>query len=355
MSRPESGVHRGIGSTVARVERSPPMKDQGISRIAICVNPMAGRDVRRLAARASMVTHEAKMDCVARIAAGADAMGVGEILIVREPFRIAERALEWMSLNAKVRLLEIELNHDMADTERAISAFCSHGVDHVVALGGDGTHRAVVKTAPDIYLIPLSTGTNNVFPLTAEATIAGEVAALGAKGLLPKAQLCRRAKVAKLEIDSRVRDIGLIDIVRIEDDFVGNYRPFDTAKLREMVLTRAEPDAIGMSPIGGLMDPVGADDDCGLYVRFGAGHKRRVPVSPGYFRDVHISETSRLPLEQNCVFISSGLIAIDGDRLHRIEAGERVSVVLSRDGPYVYDIEASMQYAAKQGLCSYEM
>ena len=334
-----------------RVERKPSMRGQRNSRIAICVNPMAGRDVRRLAARASMVTHEAKMDCVARVAAGADAMGVDEIFIVREPFRIAERALEWMSLNANVTLLDIELTHDMADTERAVSAFRSHGVDHIVALGGDGTHRVIVKTAPDIYLIPLSTGTNNVFPLTIEATIAGEVAALGAMRLLPEARLCPRAKVAKLAIDTRVRDIGLIDVVRIENDFVGNYRPFDPAKLREMVLTRAEPDAIGMSPIGGLVDPVGADDDCGLYVRLGEGHSRRVPISPGYFRDVHISETGRLLLGHRRTFDSVGLIAIDGDRLHRIEPGEHVSVEVNRDGPRVYDVAASMRFAVEQGFC----
>ena len=300
-----------------------------------------------------MVTHEAKMDCVARIAAGADAMGVDEILIVREPFRIAERALKWMSLNANVTLLDIELSHNMADTERAISAFCSHGVDHIVALGGDGTHRVIVKTAPDIYLIPLSTGTNNVFPLTVEATIAGEVAALGAKGFLTEAGLCPRAKVAKLVIGTRVSDIGLIDVVRIENDFVGNYRPFDPTNLREMVLTRAEPDAIGMSPIGGLMDPVGADDDWGLYVRFGAGYSRRVPVSPGYFRDVHISETRRVRFGQESTFDSTGLIAIDGDRLHRIEPGEHVSVEVNRNGPHVYDVAASMRFAAEQGLCSH--
>lgn len=312
---------------------------------------MAGRDVRRLAARASTVTHEAKMDCVARIAAGADAMGIDEIFIVREPFRIAERALEWMSLSANVTLLDIELTHDLSDTARAIEAFRGRGVNHVVALGGDGTHRVIVKTAPDIFLVPLSTGTNNVFPLTVEATIAGEVAALGAKGLLPRDLLCRRAKVAKLSIDAHVRDIGLIDVVRMEDDFVGNYRPFDPLKLREMVLTRAEPDAIGMSPIGGLMEPVSANDECGLYVKFGEGHRRRVPVSPGYFRDVHISNTRKLPFGCRCELESNGLIAIDGDRLHRIESGQRVSVEINRDGLHVYDVSASMRFAAINGLC----
>ena len=46
---------------------------------ALCVNPMSGRDVRRLAARATNMTHEAKRDIVARVAAGADAVGVEDI------------------------------------------------------------------------------------------------------------------------------------------------------------------------------------------------------------------------------------------------------------------------------------
>ncbi len=50
-------------------------------RLAICVNPMSGRDVRRLAARATNMTHEAKRDIVARVAAGADAVGVTDIYI----------------------------------------------------------------------------------------------------------------------------------------------------------------------------------------------------------------------------------------------------------------------------------
>ena len=48
-------------------------------KLALCVNPMSGRDVRRLAARAANMTHEAKRDIVARVAAGADAVGVTDI------------------------------------------------------------------------------------------------------------------------------------------------------------------------------------------------------------------------------------------------------------------------------------
>ena len=63
-----------------------------MSKIGLCVNPMSGRDVRRLAARATNMTHEAKRDIVARIAAGADSVGVTDIFVMREPFRIASLA-----------------------------------------------------------------------------------------------------------------------------------------------------------------------------------------------------------------------------------------------------------------------
>ena len=83
-----------------------------MSKIGLCVNPMSGRDVRRLAARASNMTHEAKRDIVARIAAGADSAGVSDIYVMREPFRIAQLALEHMQLDAAVHVLDIPIKND---------------------------------------------------------------------------------------------------------------------------------------------------------------------------------------------------------------------------------------------------
>ena len=77
------------------------------AQLAILANPMSGRDVRRLAARASNMTHEAKRDIVARVAAGADAMGVEKILVMKEAFRIASMALEHMPLKASVELIDV--------------------------------------------------------------------------------------------------------------------------------------------------------------------------------------------------------------------------------------------------------
>ena len=45
---------------------SAPVPSRSMSaKVGLCVNPMSGRDVRRLAARASNMTHEAKRDIVA--------------------------------------------------------------------------------------------------------------------------------------------------------------------------------------------------------------------------------------------------------------------------------------------------
>ena len=109
-------------------------------KLALCVNPMSGRDVRRLAARATNMTHEAKRDIVARVAAGADAVGVKDIYIAREPFRIAEGALELMKLQAKVHIVDIPLTNTAKDTVQAMGRFKSAGCHTVVSLGCDGTN-----------------------------------------------------------------------------------------------------------------------------------------------------------------------------------------------------------------------
>ena len=45
--------------------------------------------------------------------------------------------------------------------------------DCVLVLGGDGTNRLVAKKINKIPLVPISTGTNNAFPLMIDPTIAG--------------------------------------------------------------------------------------------------------------------------------------------------------------------------------------
>ena len=299
------------------------------------------------------MTFEAKRDAVARIAAGADAMGVDAIHVVEDPFRLATVALQWMPLKAQVHALKAPVSHGAADTEAAIAGFAKHGVDTIVSLGGDGTHRDIARQQRDLTLVALSTGTNNVFPALAEPTVAGMVATLAAKGLLPP-ELMPRCKLLHVALANGQRDLAVVDAAFLADDFIGNMRPFDATKLRQLLLTRAEPDAIGTSPIGGYLDVVEDADDCGLLVRMGpqreSSQALNVPLSPGFFGQVSVAATERLPFDVPAIFRGRGVLALDGDRKHRLDDEHPARVTVRRDGPRVLNIAQAMRYAAVNGL-----
>lgn len=333
------------------------------SKLALCVNPMSGRDVRRLAARATNMTHEAKRDIVARVAAGADAVGVTDIYIAAEPFRIASLALSHMNLRANVHLLKLPIRNDASDTETNVAAFLEAGCTSMVSLGGDGTNRAIVRAlgseCENVHLMPLSTGTNNVFPVLVEPTIAGMVAGMQARGLLadgPEA-LQQRAKVLHVTDGSGMRDVGLIDAVLLREDHVGNLLPFDAQKIERMLLTRAEPDGIGMSPIGGLLQEVSATQDAGLMVDLEPIESAQdgatpflAPLSPGLFAPVAVQSMTQIPLGEAVPFTGPGVLALDGDRDHKILAHAPLQVCVRRDGPWVMNARPVMRWAAAQGM-----
>ena len=338
--------------------------------LGICVNPMSGRDVRRLAGRASNMTHEAKRDIVARIATGADAAGVTDIFVTREPFRIASAALEQITLNARVHVVEHRLTNSALDSELSLAAYLDAGCRSFVSLGGDGTNRALVRTLQsqhqinpsagidNVVLVPLSTGTNNVYPLLAEPTIAGLVAGLYATDRLPtpnspentERELATRSKVLHLALPDGSTDIALIDAVLLRNDHVGNLLPFAADKLAQVFLSRAEPEAVGMSPIGGYLEVVGEQHDHGMLVHLGGDQRLNVPVSPGLFAELCVDSHQQIPFATPVLFRGPGVLACDGDRDHKLVEGATARVQLRRDGPWVPRLTDVMRYATEMGI-----
>ncbi|MEM1433813.1 MAG: NAD(+)/NADH kinase [Pseudomonadota bacterium] len=332
-------------------------------KLGLCVNPMSGRDVRRLAGRASTMTHEGKRDRVARIAAGAEAVGIRDLYVTREPYNIAAGALELMPLKCGVHVLDLALSNDERDTERSVQAFIEVGVQTLVSLGGDGTNRAIVRSlaqklgdrSGEIALLPLSTGTNNVYPTLTEPTVVGMAAGLEAQGLLAEPDLRLRSKVLHIRgTDGHGRpvdDVGLIDAVQLHPDHPGNLLPFDPDKISRILLTRAEPTAIGMSPIGGLLEEVLERDDAGLLVELGPGGQRfQAPVSPGLFRPVSVRSVERIPFDVPVVFEGPGVLALDGDRDYKLPDPGALTVCIRRSGPAVVDVAAAMRWATRAGI-----
>jgi len=322
--------------------------------VGILANPRAGGDVRRLAARASSSTLESKRNQVTRAAVGARAAGIERVVIARDPMRVAVGALENLALDLEVEVLDIHAQHNADDSHRTAQAMREAGCGALVVLGGDGTNRVVARAWPEAFVVPVSTGTNNVFPRMVEATLAGAAAGLVASGRIDGFEVSRPAKQVRLRRADGSEDIALIDAGLFVDDIVGNLMPVEPAKIRWVVLARAEPAAVGLSPIGGLLEPAGEDDDFGVVVRCTAhengGRPLLVPISPGLYRTVHVADARRVALGEPIAVRGPGVLAFDGDRELALAPGEEAVLRVERVGPNVIGVERALSLAAGRGL-----
>lgn len=318
--------------------------------LGIIVNPFSGRDVRRVAARASTSDHHEKQQQVTRLVLGALSMGVDRIYLAHEPFRINEKAVENLAERDRVEILRYKLTHTAADTHTMASMMWEAGCRVFIVLGGDGTSRIVVSSFTEATILPLSTGTNNVFPYRLEASVAGMAAGLVAAGKV-SSENCIRCK--RIHIDKQEEhDIALIDAVVLRNDFLGNLLPFEADNLADIILTRAEPASIGISPIGGFIEPTGLHDDHGVYVHCdqSASRKLEIPISPGLHQQVGITNVRKLPLGESVKVKGPGVLAFDGDRTIKLLESETASIRVERDGPRIIEAEKVMAEAAGQGL-----
>ncbi len=322
-----------------------------MTKLGIIVNPMSGKDVRRIAARASVSTNEHKQHQVTRLVLGAITQGVTEVVLSDDPFRISRRATENLPERDAITLIRTKPSHSAEDTRRTVTEMWDRGCRTFVALGGDGTHRIVAQSKPDAILLPLSTGTNNVFPYMIEASVAGAAAGIVASGQLPHQEHCLRAKRIHLSTPAW-QSTALIDAAVIEDDVIGNLLPFEPDKLRHLFLARSEPASIGLSPIGGYLMPSFHEDDFGVALTLGepAQHQVRVPISAGLYGDVMVQSIDRLQLDSPHQITGRGIVEFDGDREHR--ANGLIEVTLKRDGPWIIDPRQLMSAAVQARLLS---
>ena len=224
-------------------------------------------------------------------------------------------------------------------------------------LGGDGTSRAFTLGWRNATLMPLSTGTNNVFPHLLEATVAGTAVGLIATQALGRRAIPKAAKIIDVEIDGERDDIALIDAAFTTDRFVGTRALLAPERLRELLLTRADPAAVGMTSIGGLLVPLSADQDQGLRVTLAGTRKKgsttlRAPIAPGYFKKVYVTDAKKLKLGSSVNWQGPGVIALDGERERFLRPGQSARLTLRRNGPRVIDTQAVMAAAAKQATFS---
>lgn len=325
--------------------------------LGIIVNPHSGRDARRLFARAGTSTLEDKRNQVTRIVVGAAAAGIQKILLSRDAFRIATAATEALSLEIDCEVLDLPLTGKSVDSQSAAIAMRDAGCGALVALGGDGTSRAITQAWRDVVLLPLSTGTNNVFPFEVEATVAGAAAGLVASGRIALEDAAKRAKIVEVACEDGRRSLALIDGAMLVDDHPGSLLQADPTKLSRILLTRAEPASVGLSPVGGLVMPCDAEDEFAVEVKTRpeanperTGKSVRSPISPGLYATVGLDAVERVELGSEVRWTGPGLLAFDGDREIVLAEGESAILRVVRSGPFVIDPKRTLVAAAEQGL-----
>ena len=323
-----------------------------MTRVGIIANPAAGKDIRRLVAHASVFDNNEKVNIVRRVLLGLDATGIEEVVFMPDYYAIGARALENLDLSLHPLFLDMSTEFNQTDSTLAAQLMLEMGVGCIVTLGGDGTNRAVAKGCGSVPLMPISTGTNNVFPQMIEGTIAGLAAGVVVSGIVPAIQVLQSNPRLEILRDGEVCDIALVDAVVYDDPFVGSRAIWDESKIQQLVLAKAEPYNVGLSSIGGNLNLCMPNPGQGLALEMGGNGLRVLsPISPGLIRWVNISSYNTLNEgESVAVNCTPGIIGLDGERELTLSVGENVRIRLSNSGPKVIDVQAALREAANVGF-----
>lgn len=357
------------------------------STVGVIVNPVAGKDVRRLSAGVGHTPDTLKIGIVRRVVAAAVETGVERVVVNDDTHRLAPRAIADLALGGtSVEVLDDRVTGDRADTVAAAAAMAARSCGALVALGGDGTCRDVTLGWPDVPLVAISTGTNNVFPEPLDGTSAGTAAALVATGGVDPLLVTRRSKRIVLRSEdpaSSWEEIALIDVAVIHTDFVGARAVRDARSIRLVLATIGDPTATGLSAVAGRIHPLDADEPGGVLVELataspddrpqdesppdeptndgtpGTGSTReralgptirrvRVPLLPGSFDTVHVSRIRHVVDGASVPIVGPGVLALDGERHVRLGPDDRVTAFVDRHGPRRIDVGRTLRIAARR-------
>ena len=339
-----------------------------MNKVGIIANPAASKDIRRLVAQGRVIPDWEKVNIVRRVLLGLQAVGVEQVVAMPDSSHLCERARDDPQLNLDLSLLEMPTYYTEGDTVRAAARMAELGISCLVTLGGDGTNRAVARGCCTIPLVPISTGTNNVFPAMTEGTLAGLAAGLVAEGSLMAEWVTVLSKTLAVYVDGEYRDLALVDVALSRERFVATRAIWDLDTLYEVFLTRAEPAGIGLSSVGARLEPVSINDAGGLHYVLGhngneaeddpAGRDNQsiaitvlAPIAPGVVPAVPIARWRRLAEGERIeVERRHSSVALDGERAFTVTPEQQVEISVQRNGPPVVQVERALTLAAEHGL-----
>ena len=310
---------------------------------------MGGKDIRRMVSYAVCVDNTDKVRIVQQIILSACTMGIKRIYYMPEYYGIFVTAYQEISFSQQdiIKDLEIIPTHhsiigNQTDTIYATKVMRDEGVGCILTLGGDGTNRVVAKHCGDIPLIPISTGTNNVFPIDVQGTTAGAAAGF-----------VKPSKRIEIWSEGELLDIALIDAVIIDDMKTESRAMFDTQDFKQVFLTSCTLGSIGISSMGAALQEIEKSDSSAMYIAFNNDSDQYIhfPIVPGVYTTSGYSDWRILALEE-MVQVSTVpcVIAVDGEKDIHIKPGTPLEVKVTWNGPKLVDTQAVLKEAANNHL-----
>jgi ATP-NAD kinase N-terminal domain len=328
-------------------------------RVGVIVNPIAGKDIRRLVSGAAHTSDATKMGIVGRVVSAAAESGATHIVLADDPHRLARRSVERLDLPAHV-VVDVVSDHVTGtrhDTVAMARRFADESIGVVVALGGDGTCRDVATGWPGAPLIAISTGTNNVYPSSVDATSAGAAAGLVATGRVALNRVARPGKRIVVDVEhgdgrAPVTAIALVDVALVDATFVGARAVRDPASIVSVVAAIGHPASTGLSSIAGRTHPLDRVTGGGVMIRLARRphdltiRTVRVPLCPGSFDTVAIAEIRPIDKGESVTLCGPGVLAFDGERDVPIGENAIVTITIERTGPRLIDVAETLVVAA---------
>jgi predicted polyphosphate/ATP-dependent NAD kinase len=322
-----------------------------VACVGIIANPASGKDIRRLVAHGSVFNNNEKVNIVRRILLGLDAVGVDTVVTMPDAFQICTKAQDNLKLTTQVRELEMIVESNPSDTMRAAALMREAGIDCLISLGGDGTNRAIMKACGPIPLLPLSTGTNNVFPYMFEGTLAGLAAGLVACGVVSTDDAVVQRPRLDIAVNGVVTELALVDAVVCNDPFIGARAIWDVNKISLVVVAQRLPAQIGFMALAGNL-PVAGEGQMGMVIETHPDAPPVLaPIAPGLIVPVGVKRYAPLHAGES-VAVPGGLgtIALDGEREVLLRQQDHAAIILNPQGPRVIDPQRVLAMASQQGF-----
>ena len=325
--------------------------------VGIIANPASGTDIRRLIAYGSVFSNQEKVRILRRILLGLEATGVQQISYMPDYYGIVDRALDGLKIDVDISPLRFDTKADQRDSVRAAEILAKNGADCIITVGGDGTNRVVAKGTCEVPILPVSTGTNNVFPYMIEGTIAGLAAGLVATKKVSIETSTFTSTRLEVIIDGKLVDIALVDAVVCDDIFIASRAIWKMEKIRQIFLNQTRPCSIGLSSIGGMLLSIAPEEPCSMYLKLGKkGQPVTAPIAPGVIETVYIDNMQLMEVgEEVDISLKPSVVALDGEREVEIKRGDKAAVRLSACGPLVVDIDRTMVSAMQKKIFAPEV